>query len=403
MEMGRRNETGKKGSLAGSPKELLALVPCGPGWEIDWEAVELSRLSFLAEQMRQIPQNPQWHGEGDVWTHTRMVCRELVSLREFQRLDRRFQEEVFLAALLHDIGKIPCTRLEAGVWTSPSHTAAGARMAREFLWLEYGFCGTGDLQNFRETVCMLIRFHSVPVHILDQRQPQRRIIKIASGGELARDFSLKLLCLLAQADMRGRLTEAGSSALELVELCREQAGELGCLEGPLGFPDSFSEYAYLSGRNIMPGQALYNDAWGEVTLMCGLPGVGKDTWIGERCPGLPMVSLDELRRELGLSPVGDQSAVAAAAREKAKGYLRSKTPFVWNATCLVTRLREGLIRLFTDYGASVRIVYLETQWEEQMRRNRGRDQAVPEEKIRRMLGEMTPPQRFEAHRVEWEI
>lgn len=27
----------------------------------------------LIERMKNTPQNPQWHGEGDVWTHTQMV------------------------------------------------------------------------------------------------------------------------------------------------------------------------------------------------------------------------------------------------------------------------------------------------------------------------------------------
>ena len=47
------------------------------------------------------------------------------------------------------------------------------------------------------------------------------------------------------------------------------------------------------------------------------------------------------------------------------------------------------------------MIYLETEWEEQLRRNRERSKAVPEQVIRRMLGYMTLPECFEAHRVEW--
>ena len=38
-------------------------------------------------------------------------------------------------------------------------------------------------------------------------------------------------------------------------------------------------------------QELYDDTWGEVILMCGLPGTGKDHWIRSHCPSLPTVWL----------------------------------------------------------------------------------------------------------------
>ena len=383
------------------PQEILQLVPKQPDWRIDWSAAEQSALAPYIDSMRKTQQNPVWHGEGDVWIHTRMVCEELAARTEFRNLERRKQEEVFLAALLHDIGKIPCTRLEDGRWTSPNHTAVGARMAREFLWKEYGFCGTEELQQFRETVCTLIRYHSVPPHILDQKRPEHRLIRIAASAELVPDFSLELLCLLVKADMCGRCSTTLSESLERLELCTALAEEAGCMCSPLRFPDVYSEYAYLSGRNIFPGQQLFDDTWGEVIVMAGLPGTGKDTWISEHYREYPMISLDELRREMKISPAKPQGAVVNAARELAKEYLRRKEPFIWNATSLTPMIRERQIQLFAGYHASVKIVYLETEWEEQMRRNGNRKETVPEQVIEEMLGSLVLPERFEAHRIEW--
>jgi hypothetical protein len=51
------------------------------------------------------------------------LCEALAADAGFQSLSRRLQEELFLAALLHDVGKIPTTRLEDGQWVSPGHTA----------------------------------------------------------------------------------------------------------------------------------------------------------------------------------------------------------------------------------------------------------------------------------------
>lgn len=389
--------------MAEKAEMLLDLVPSSADRQIDWQAVEQSQIRRYISKMQETEQNPVWHGEGDVWAHTKMVCEELIRLPEFWQQERRKQQELFIAALLHDIGKIPCTQLEDGVWTSPNHTSVGARMAREFLWTEYGFCGTKELQVFREAVCNLIRYHSIPPHIMDQSDPGRRLLKIAANGELVSDFSIRLLCLLEEADMRGRVSDTVEESLDLIRLCVEMAEECGCLDGSCEFPDAFSEYAYLSGCNIQPGQPLYDDTWGEVILLSGLPGTGKDTWIREHYPEYPVVSLDDIRREMKVSPKDDQGAVAQEARERAREYLRKRIPFVWNATDLTPLIRGKQVSLFSDYHASVRIVYLETDWEVRRQRNEGRAEAeiVPEAVVRQMLGNLVLPERFEAHRVEW--
>lgn len=133
-------------------EELFACFPEAPGWRTDWDGLVRTKFGPFSEQMAETMQNPLWHGEGDVWTHTKMVCDVLAGLEAFRMLPERKRREIFLAALLHDIGKIPCTRLEDGRWTSPNHSATGAKMARELLWGLYGLCGTPERRNFRETV-----------------------------------------------------------------------------------------------------------------------------------------------------------------------------------------------------------------------------------------------------------
>ena len=55
-------------------------------------------------------------------------------------------------------------------------------------------------------------------------------------------------------------------------------------------------------------------------------------------------------------------------------------PFVWSATNITTQMRESLISLFETYHARVRIVYLETDWQTQLERNRSRKAVVPQER-----------------------
>lgn len=274
-------------------------------------------------------------------------------------------------------------------------------MARELLWLECGWCGQPERQALRETVCALIRYHSLPPHAVDEEGGARRLLKAAANGELLPGFSMELLCLLAKADILGRICSDREELLEAVELCGALAEEQGCLTGPRVFPSRHTAFSYFSGKLAQPDYELYDDTWGEVILMCGLPGTGKDTWIGAHYPELPVVSLDAIRAELGVPPVGPQKRVADEARERAKALLRAKRPFVWNATNVTADLRRRQVELFTGYRASVRIVYLETEWEEELRRNAGREAVVPEETILRMLSKLTPPEPWEAHRVEW--
>lgn len=380
---------------------VLRLTPAPPDWIVPWDALWRTNLGALLLQMAGVPQNPAYHGEGDALIHTQMVCEALVGLDQFRKLNERRRQEVFLAALLHDVGKIRCTRLEDGRWVSPRHAAAGAAMARELLWLDCGWCGRPEWQALRETVCALIRYHTLPLHAAYEADGAKRLLKAAADGAILPDFSIELLCLLAKADILGRTCGDRAELLEAVELCEVLAEEHGCLASPRPFPSRHTAYSYFSGKLELPDYELYDGAWGEVILMCGLPGTGKDTWIASHCPDKPVVSLDAIRAELGVLPGGPQKRAADEAKARAKALLREKRPFVWNATNLSADLRRGLVELFTDYHASVRIVYLETEWGEERRRNANRAAMVPEQAILRMLSKLTPPEGFEAHRVEW--
>lgn len=381
-------------------EDLLQLVCRATQQNIDWNGFEAALSSFVIP-MSQTEQNPRFHAEGDVWTHTKLVCEALVQLKAFSALTAEKQQFVFLAALLHDIGKVPTTRWEDNRWVSPNHSIVGAKMARRFLWQELGLCGTVEKQQFRETVCNLIRYHSFPPHALETPDGKRRMLAIAANGQLCPMFSVELLCILCAADALGRSCTDRSEMEEQISLCEELAKENQCFRAPFPFPTDHTRHAYLSGRDIAPEVPLYNDTWGEVILMSGLPGTGKDTWIHEDCPDLPMVSLDEIRKALNIAPTDNQTKVVETAREQAKTYLRKQQSFVWNATNLSPMIRTKQLQLFSDYGAATRIVYLETPWDEELRRNAGRISAVPEQAICRMLDDLAPPEAKEAHTVQW--
>lgn len=118
-------------------------------------------LASLKERMRNTPQPPQWHGEGDVYRHTMMVCEALCALPEYQALPERRRDVLLAAAKLHDIGKIPTTKEIGEHLESSHHAPVGSRMVRERLW-KAGMCGSAELMVLREAICLLIRYHSLP-------------------------------------------------------------------------------------------------------------------------------------------------------------------------------------------------------------------------------------------------
>ena len=381
--------------------EIRELLPSHPEMQLEWTRIEHSSIGGFLAEMEQTPQNPDFHGEGDVYIHTKMVCQELTRNPEFYHCSSLQQVELFLAALLHDLGKIRTTRMEDGKWTSAHHSTAGSLMVREFLWKTCGLCGTLEKQRIRESVCSLVRHHMLAVHMLEQQNLDYKLRKTASMGEMAADFSWYILCLLSEADAKGRIAPDIGKSLENIDLCRMMAEEAGCFDAPYLFQDGYTKRAYFSGRNVMPDQMLYNDTWGEVVLLSGLPGTGKDTYIREHFSELPMISLDEIRKEHKIKPTDRQDMIIQIAKERAKEYLRRKQPFVWNATNITRDIRQKQISLFERYGASVRIVYLETDWKTQMKRNKERNAFVPEKVIEKMLAKIVPPTPDEAKAVEW--
>ena len=71
------------------------------------------------------PQDPEWHPEGDVWTHTLQVVDEAARLLDGLEADRPRQLAVMLGALCHDLGKPATTRFEDGRIRSRGHEEAG--------------------------------------------------------------------------------------------------------------------------------------------------------------------------------------------------------------------------------------------------------------------------------------
>ena len=139
-----------------------------------------------------VPQNPRYHSEGDVWTHTMMVLDEAAKLR-----DRAANPYWFmLSALTHDFGKAVCTEEKDGVLHAYMHETKGLPLAETFLRRI-----TNEVRLI-EYVLNMVEFHMKPNTVAGARSAKKVTTRMF-------DQSLDpegLICI-ALADDRGRITQ----------------------------------------------------------------------------------------------------------------------------------------------------------------------------------------------------
>jgi tRNA nucleotidyltransferase (CCA-adding enzyme) len=87
--------------------------------------------------LRGVPQDPEWHPEGDVDIHTMLVVDAAARIAERESLAGDDRAVLLFAALTHDFAKAGTTALRErnGLmrWTAHGHEAAGGPLARAFL------------------------------------------------------------------------------------------------------------------------------------------------------------------------------------------------------------------------------------------------------------------------------
>jgi tRNA nucleotidyltransferase (CCA-adding enzyme) len=144
------------------------------------------------------PQDPEWHPEGDVWTHTLQVVDEAAALLDGLEADRPRQLAVMLGALCHDLGKPSTTRFEDGRIRSRGHEEAGLPPSEALLdrWNVH----TREGYDVRGQVLALVAQHLKPGQLYDERE------RVSDGAirRLARKCEPDLLYRVAKADCLGR-------------------------------------------------------------------------------------------------------------------------------------------------------------------------------------------------------
>ena len=150
-------------------------------------------------------QEPEWHPEGDVWTHTLLVIDKARALNG--DLDRPRLIAVMLGAVCHDLGKPPTTTFLDGRIRSLDHEQAGVEPTLSLL--DRLNVHTIDGFDVRTQVVGLVAHHLKPGAF-------RKATNVGDGAfrRLAQKVDLELLARLARADCLGRTGNFDCSAMD---------------------------------------------------------------------------------------------------------------------------------------------------------------------------------------------
>ena len=327
-------------------------------WKIDYNWKKIWKIDDFSK-MEDCEQNPKWHGEGNVKKHTLIVCEaaEKIVAEGYENDgwiygEDKFNEAVVLltAALFHDIGKIRTTKIgKDGNWHSYNHEYEGEKMTRRILW------DTGYL--FREKVCALVKYHMIPLSILDRKDYIEEIVKIS------KICSWKLLYYLKKCDLIGSVQkDENLKKADFIKL-EEVYNIAKIFENVMDLPKNrgmFNYQKYLEGLNKKPLTLI---------MMIGLPGSGKDTYIKENfnTDRYSVICRDDIRVELGFCKENEkivgtskqEEEVTKVFNEKMLEAARNGKTIVINNINLKKEYRVAYTRFLSNYNVFVKYIYIE--------------------------------------------
>lgn len=222
-----------------STVDLSTLAPERIMGELEKALLKARHPSVFFEQMREmgqldywfpeieamigVPQDPAFHPEGEVWTHSMLVLDEAARLRDQAKEPLYFM----LAALCHDLGKPITTELRDGRYRSIMHETRGlplvkkaiSRITNENALLKY--------------VMNMTELHMRANMMAFQKSSQKAMNRLFDDSICPED-----LILLAEADYLGR------------------AGDWDFTENKAFFSEKFAVFQEIMARPYVMGRDL---------------------------------------------------------------------------------------------------------------------------------------------------
>ena len=194
--------------------------------------------------LRGTPQDPEWHPEGDVLTHTAHCCDALVHLDAWKTADAAKRRGLLFAVLAHDFGKPATTQYAERRGQlrciSPGHESAGGPLTESFL--QRIGAPHDSVDHLRPLVLHHLAHHSGQGDFSDTRV--RRLARKLFPA------SIDELCIVMRANHDGRPPLHSPETLARIEQLRARAHALS-VEATGPFPLLLGRHLLAAG--LSPG------------------------------------------------------------------------------------------------------------------------------------------------------
>ncbi|MDR3646120.1 MAG: HD domain-containing protein [Candidatus Babeliales bacterium] len=175
--------------------EKLFLKSKRPSLGIKW-LDQINRLKEVLPEvynLKNVPQEPSWHPEGDVFEHAMQAVDAAATFEYENKYDKLI---LVIAALCHDLGKATCTQLIDGKYRSFGHEVESEKIAKTLL------ARITNNIDLKRTVLKLVRYHMQPGALIKNKAGSAAYKRLA--GHLVPYANMKMLSQLFLADRLGR-------------------------------------------------------------------------------------------------------------------------------------------------------------------------------------------------------
>lgn len=298
-----------------------------PKWDSIMELQEF-------KDMETCPHSFKWHKEGSPMNHTRLVVANMVDMVErgsfFEHstgaVSIKKKKILLLAALFHDIGKPKTTIEKNGDYSAPFHGEAGVSITRTLLYDE-------DIE-VREGVCFMVLKHMMMHNLRDFKNYNKIERAMMDFNQCFHDNSWvnwNMMCTLGLCDEMGSVRFDTS----FVKKYENQEYMVNYPERTL----NITQVTPLTKDRMNGLMGWDNPAHKEeitVYVMIGNAGSGKSTYIEKNLSGIPVISRDIMRAELGYCKPGEkrildkekENNVSDALKRKMVEYAEAGKDFV---------------------------------------------------------------------------
>lgn len=357
---------------------------------------------LLVQRLKDTPQNPRYHAEGDVYNHTQLVLDEYFKYAEKNTLSQSEKVIYYWAAVLHDLGKIEVTRWEWGRWRASGHEEAGVSIARDIL------IGRPEVSAAeRHAILQLVRWHHIPLRWgLQQRALKDYIL-------LGTQVDLQMVGIFGSFDLKGRVCEDKAKVLQLSEQFQQEIvpgvievlGPFEKLQKRYKAFDHRQQDALWSAFSRREAELLQqllkiklpkrDEKMPHCIMTIGTPRSGKSQYIEQKYPHYHRMDADRLHAKRNASP----TTLKHFKRELAS-QLEKQSCVIIDGTNLEVTIRQELANHIRLQGAQLKYIFFERSLSQIKVQNRLSATPLEERKIQEAYKRLHFPHPWEANQLE---